>query len=56
MKNFFIIILILLNSCSTAKVQNESKIDINYSENLTIDEFKLKLEKYAEYGSYPNID
>jgi len=52
-----ILIFFLLSGCS----YNQSKIsnnlsNINFSENLTLDEFKLKLEEYTFNSPYPNID
>mgnify|MGYP001495968638 CR=1 FL=1 len=56
MKKIIFITFFLLNSCSTFPAQNKSDFNINFSENLTIDEFKIRLEKYVENNSYPNID
>ena len=57
MKRLFIIILILLNSCSQNDKNNLSKsVDFTNFFNLSIDEYKQKLENYNKSNNYPNID
>ena len=52
-----IIILILLNSCSQNDKNNLSKsVDFTNFFNLSIDEYKQKLENYNKSKNYPNID
>ena len=52
-----IIILILLNSCSQNDKNNLSKsVDFTNFFNLSIDEYKKKLENYNKSKNYPNID
>ena len=52
-----IIILILLNSCSQTDKNNLSKsVDFTNFFNLSIDEYKQKLENYNKSNNYPNID
>ena len=52
-----IIILILLNSCSQNDKNNLSKsVDFTNFFNLSIDEYKQKLEDYNKSNNYPNID
>ena len=57
MIRFFIIILILLNSCSQNNKKNMSK-SVNFDNfyNLSISEYKKKLESYNKSKNYPNID
>ena len=39
------------------EINEESNLpNLNFSENLTIEEFKIKLEQYANNSNYPNID
>jgi hypothetical protein len=53
----FILIFFLLSSCSYSPKENNINLsDINFSDNLSIEEFKIKLEDYANNSSYPNID
>ena len=57
MLRIIILIFFLLTGCSydqTKKVNNVSQIE--FSDDLTIEEFKIKLEEYSNNNSYPNID
>ena len=57
MLRIIILILFLLTGCSydqTKKVNNVSQIE--FSDNLTIEEFKIKLEEHTKNSSYPSID
>ena len=57
MIRFFIIILILLNSCSQNNKKNISKsVNFDYFYSLSISEYKKKLESYNKSKNYPNID
>ena len=53
----FILILFLITGC--AVTHNEKKVnlsEIEFSEYLSFEEFKVNLEKYANNNPYPNID
>ena len=52
MNKLLIISMFFLFSCS----QNISRANFDFSDELTFDEFKLKLEEYAKKTPYPNID
>ena len=52
MRIFFLIILFLFSSCSS----NIYKKDFNFSNDMSFDDFKLKLEEYSKNNPYPNID
>ena len=52
MNKFLILIFCLLLSCSSTV----SKNDFDFSDEMTFNEFKIKLDKYAENNPYPNID
>ena len=57
MIRLFIIILILLNSCSQSNKGNLSKsIDFSNFFNLTLNEYRQKLDNYSKSKNYPNID
>ena len=57
MKKLFILILILLNSCSqNNKSDLVRSVDFNNFYDLSIDEYKKKLEYYNKSKNYPNID
>ena len=54
-----ILITLLLTSCTnyqTNKENNINNLSISFSDNLSIEEFKIKLEKYSYNNPYPNID
>ena len=48
-----IILLIFLTACTT---QNSSNEILNFNMNITVDEFKVLLEKYNKKKGYPDID
>ena len=53
----FILIFLLLSGCVYNQNANINVVsDINFSDDLTLEEFKLKLEEYANNSPYPNID
>ena len=52
MKKFLIILF--LTSCSTN--QEISNQEILFNDQMTIDEFKLKLNEYVKKSKFPNID
>ena len=52
MNKLLIITIFFLTSCSS----NMSKKDFNFSKEMNIDEFKVKLKEYAENNPYPNMD
>ena len=51
MKKIFIILLFFTSCSSIETVQNH-----DISDDLSFDEFKSKLQNYAENSPYPNID
>ena len=52
-----LITFIIITGCSTYddKLSNNN-LDIKFSDNMSFEEFKVKLEKYAKNNPYPNID
>ncbi len=57
MIRLFILILILLSSCSQNNKNNLSKIvDFSNFYNLSITEYIKKLEDYNKSNNYPSID
>ena len=53
----FILILFLITGCAvTQKEQKVNFSEIEFSEHLSFEEFKVNLEKYANNNPYPNID
>ena len=51
-----LIIFFLTASCSMNNEKLENFSDINFSDDMTFEEFQNKLEEYAENSPYPNID
>ena len=56
MKKFLITVVIFISSCNTNSVNDNFKNDLNFSKDMTFDEFKLKLDEYTKNNPYPNID
>ena len=56
MKKIFLTILILVSSCTTEISNNQNNNKIEFSEKMTLSEFKQKLKEYSKNSSYPNID
>ena len=56
MKRFILIFLLLSGCVYNQNLKNNAVSDINFSDDLTLEEFKLKLEEYANNSPYPNID
>ena len=53
----FILIFFLFSGCVYNQNTNINAVsDIKVSDDLTLEEFKLKLEEYANNSPYPNID
>ena len=52
MKKFPVLILLLVISCAPVQTANE----INFSKDLTFEEFKSNLKVYVDNSDYPNID
>ena len=53
----FILIFFLFSGCVYSQNANINAVsDINFSDDLTLEEFKLKLKEYANNSPYPNID
>ena len=52
MKYFLLTIILFLTACSKDMNRN----DFNFSDDMSFDEFKIKLEEYSKNNPYPNID
>ena len=52
MNKLLILAMFLLLSCSSTV----SKNDFDFSDDMTFNEFKIKLDEYAENNPYPKID
>ena len=52
MNKILLIIIIFLFSCSSNKIERK----INFSDDMTFEEFRIKIEDYAKTNPYPNMD
>ena len=52
-----LITFVIITGCSTynEKLSNNN-LDIKFSDNMSFEEFQVKLEEYANNSPYPNID
>ena len=52
-----LITFIIITGCSTYNDElSNNNLDIKFSDNMSFEEFQVKLEEYANKSSYPNID
>ena len=52
-----LIIFIIITGCTTSKDKlTNNNLEINFSDNMSFEEFQVKLEEYANNSPYPNID
>ena len=56
MKRFILIFFLFSGYVYNQNTNTNVVSDINFSDDLTLEEFKLKLEEYAKNSPYPNID
>ena len=56
-KSFFLSLLFLfMCGCLINKKENNSNTNINFSDELTFEEFSYKLEVYSKISNYPDIN
>ena len=52
-----LIIIIFITGCSSSNNELKNNLfDIEFSDNLSFEEFQIKLKEYAENNPYPNIN
>ncbi len=56
MKKFLFIFLFLLSCSSSQNKINSNNLNMNFSEDLTLEQFRIKLQEYANNNPYPNIN
>ena len=54
MKRFFFLILLFLQSC--ASNDEKKSFDLDFSDNMTFQEFQIKLDEYAKNSQYPDLN
>ena len=55
MNRYLVIFLFLISCSSNSDVTQKNFQNLDFSNDLTFEEFKEKLEEYANSQSYPNI-
>ena len=54
---YMLILLLLLNSCVIKKNKAlNQELNLNFNEQMSFEEFKVKLEEYSNNSPYPNIN
>ena len=56
MKKLLLISILVLYSCGSNISKNKPIENITFSENMSFEEFKVKLEAYSKIKGYPNIN
>ena len=56
MKKFLLLIALFATSCVENFSKNDLKDNYIFSDEMTFDEFRLKLEEYSKNSPYPNPD
>ena len=52
-----LITFIIITGCSTYNDElSNNNLDIKFSDNISLEEFRVKLDEYAQNSSYPDID
>ena len=52
----YLFLFFLLTCCSSSKNISSNVSKIEFSNNLSFEEFRIRLEKYANNNPYPNIN
>ena len=56
MKKLLIIFIIITGCSSSNDKLSSTNLDIKFSDNISLEEFRVKLDEYAQNSSYPDID
>jgi len=56
MKIIFLVVAIIFSACSSISVKEDLKKKINFSKEMSFNEFKQKLNEYAKISNYPDIN
>ena len=56
MKKYFLIVIFLCQACSTNTYKKNYNDELNFFNEMSFEEYKLKLQEYANNNPYPNID
>ena len=55
MKKIYLFIFILFSACSS-NIENNIDDNMEFSEKMSMEEFKVNLKVYSKKSEYPNID
>ena len=56
MRKYFLIFFILCGCSINQNQSNDKSLKIVFSENLSFEDFKIRLDEYAKKQPFPNID
>ncbi len=56
MKNICLLLIFVLCACSQNKIESQLNSDFKFSEKMDFEEFRIKINNYANFTPYPNID
>ncbi len=56
MKKLIFFILFLLSSCSSTDKKESLDAKLFFSNDMSFEEFKIKLDEYAKNSHYPNLN
>ena len=56
MKKYFLIIIIFFQACSPNTFNQNYNNELDFFNEMSFEEYKLKLQEYAINNPYPNID
>ena len=55
MKKIYFLLVFVLCACSQNKIESQLN-DFKFSEKMDFEEFRIKIDNYANFAPYPNID
>ena len=56
MKKIYFLLILFLVACSSNIQESNLNKKFTFSENMSFEEFKVNLKRYANQSTYPNID
>ena len=56
MKLNLLLMILFFYSCSQSNINNDSIYNFDFSNDMSLSEFKMKLENYSKNKPYPKLD
>jgi len=56
MKLKLLLMILFFYSCSQSNINNDSIYNLDFSNDMSLSEFKMKLENYSKNKPYPKLD